>query len=122
MLENTLRLWNTVVKLKPEFTIPPSDPDPIHHFSTRNRRSVNNFGSYASGLGTSINSLTSLQRTSIAPAGPSTPRKPSTKNRNCGCACHGPGPSPVLPRTPQAIMQVRTSRFHAPLDSAINVD
>ncbi|KAJ7922060.1 hypothetical protein B0H13DRAFT_1866127 [Mycena leptocephala] len=42
MWENARRLWNTVVKLKPEFTIPPSDPNPIHHFSTRSRRSGHN--------------------------------------------------------------------------------
>ncbi|KAJ7922071.1 hypothetical protein B0H13DRAFT_2317833 [Mycena leptocephala] len=45
MWENTLHLWNTVVKLKPEFTIPPSDPNPIHYFPTRSRSSVHNFGS-----------------------------------------------------------------------------
>ncbi|KAJ7651482.1 hypothetical protein DFH06DRAFT_1299869 [Mycena polygramma] len=95
MLGNTVRLWNTVVKLKPEFSIPPSDPDPIHHFSTRTRRSANNISSYPSG--TSFNSLASPQRPSNARAGPSTPRKPLDR-RTCCCACHGPGP--VSPKTP----------------------
>ncbi|KAJ7279982.1 hypothetical protein C8J57DRAFT_1566992 [Mycena rebaudengoi] len=48
MLENTLRLLKTVVKRKPSFNIPPSDPDPMHNFSTGNRRSDNNFTSSAS--------------------------------------------------------------------------
>ncbi|KAJ6486211.1 hypothetical protein C8R47DRAFT_1129477 [Mycena vitilis] len=95
MLGNTVRLWNTVVKLKPEFSIPPSDPNPIHHFSTRTRRSANNISSYPSG--TSFNSLASPQRPLNARAGPSTPKKPLDR-RACCCARHGP--DPISPKTP----------------------
>ncbi|KAJ6623093.1 hypothetical protein B0H10DRAFT_820603 [Mycena sp. CBHHK59/15] len=75
MLENTLRFINTVVKPKPVFTIPPSDPDPIHHFSNRNFPSDNNIISYASK--TSVNSCTSPQKStpSLIPRSTNTPKK-----------------------------------------------
>ncbi|KAF8204316.1 hypothetical protein K438DRAFT_555911 [Mycena galopus ATCC 62051] len=95
MLHSTVRLstlWNTVVKINPEFTIPPSDPDPTHHFSTRNRRPVNNFGSYASGA--SLSSLASYKGPSTTPVRTRTPRKPSSRGKACCCACHEPLPTP----------------------------
>ncbi|KAJ7687434.1 hypothetical protein B0H17DRAFT_688761 [Mycena rosella] len=94
MLETTRRFLNTVVKTKPAFTIPPSDPDPIHHFSTRNRRSANNFTSH--GSKTSVNSWGTPQKRylpSLDPVGTSTPRKPATKDRPCCCSCHRPEPA-----------------------------
>ncbi|KAJ7808690.1 hypothetical protein B0H14DRAFT_2869090 [Mycena olivaceomarginata] len=105
MLDTTIRLstlWNTVVRVNPEFIIPPSDPDPMHHFSTRNRRSGPNFTSYPSGA--SINSLASsnLLAPPTTPVRARTPRNPSIKRpRACCCACHepvsGPASSPGTP-------------------------
>ncbi|CAK5264395.1 unnamed protein product, partial [Mycena citricolor] len=60
MLENTLRFLTAVVKPKPTFTIPPSDPDPVHNFSMRDRNSSKNLSSYPSG--NSITSWSSSQR------------------------------------------------------------
>ncbi|KAF7347460.1 hypothetical protein MVEN_01502000 [Mycena venus] len=107
ILESTIRLsalWNTVVKIKPEFTFPPSDPDPLHHFSTRNRCFVNNFSSY-----TSINSLASSKR---LPVGTGTPRKPSNKDRACCCACHDPVPaSPAIQTSTPVQGSTKRTRF-----------
>ncbi|KAK7063849.1 hypothetical protein R3P38DRAFT_3416401, partial [Favolaschia claudopus] len=109
MLDGSVRLssvWNTVVKIHPDFTIPPSDPDPLHHFSTRNCRSVNNMNSC---IGTSINSLASLKRGSTLPLATKTPtpRKTRVQANTCCCACHAP--VPASPNTPTR----KASNLHA---------
>ncbi|KAJ7755069.1 hypothetical protein DFH07DRAFT_822810 [Mycena maculata] len=114
MLENTLRFLNTVVTPKPAFTIPPSDPDPTHNFSTRNRRSANNLTSHASG--TSATSWASTQRAStqsLAPVGTSTPRKPG---RDCCCSCHLPASSAshAPPQHVSTSRSIRRTRFEEP--------
>ncbi|KAF7307291.1 hypothetical protein MIND_00523100 [Mycena indigotica] len=42
MLHDTILFLGTIVMPTPDFAIPPSDSDPIHHFSTRDRRSTSN--------------------------------------------------------------------------------
>ncbi|KAJ6601397.1 hypothetical protein DFH09DRAFT_562310 [Mycena vulgaris] len=116
MLENARRFLNTVVNPKPVFTIPPSDPDPIHKFSTRTRRSGNTFTSHASK--TSVDSWASPQRPppSLGPVGTSTPRKPEIKL--CCCSCHRLGPSspamhtsPVKPEQGSCSRSIKRTRF-----------
>ncbi|KAF7302626.1 hypothetical protein HMN09_00897100 [Mycena chlorophos] len=117
MLHDTIRFIGTIVMPAPDFFIPPSDSDPLHHFSTRDRRSANNLSTSASR--TTMNSFASSQylQTPVANKTRSPRSKSPAEQQKC-CSCHlpyAPNTNTATPTKPSSkSLSAKPSRLPEP--------